>query len=81
MRLEQITTRFSSLTQNRSLKYSLAGPASVEEIARAGQKLGLSFPTQVRLFYRAYNGLRVEEPHLEADRIDRVWKGVRNAKA
>ncbi len=72
MLLEQLPSRFSKLSQRRELKYSLAGPASDEEVARGEHKLGLSFPVQVRSFYRSYNGLRVEEPHLEVLPIERL---------
>ena len=72
MHLEQLPSRFSNLSQNRELKYSLASPASDEEVARGEQKLCLSFPAQVRLFYRSYNGLRVEEPHLEVFPVERL---------
>ncbi len=72
MLLEQFPSRFSNLSQHRELKYSLADPASDEQVRRGEQELGLSFPAQVRLFYRSYNGLRVEEPHLEVLPIERL---------
>jgi len=72
MLLEELPSRFANLSQNRELKYSLASPASDEEVARAEHKLGLSFPAQVGLFYRSYNGLRVEEPHLEVFPVERL---------
>lgn len=78
MRLEQLPSRFNALSQSRELKYSLAGPASAAEIARVEQKLGLSFPEQVELFYRSYNGLRVEEPHLEVLPVERLSLSMPN---
>jgi cell wall assembly regulator SMI1 len=78
MHLEQLPSRFSNLSRNRELKYSLARPASDEEVARREQKLGLSFPAQVRLFYRSYNGLRVEEPHLEVLPVERLSLSMPN---
>ena len=72
MHLEQLPSRFSNLSQNRELKFSLASPASDEELREAEQKLGLSFPAQIRLFYRSYNGLRVDEPHLEVLPVERL---------
>jgi len=78
MHLEQLPSRFSNLSQSRELKYSLANPASDEDIARGEQKFGLSFPAQVRLFYRSYNGLRVEEPHLEVLSVERLSVSMPN---
>lgn len=78
MHLEQLPSRFSNLSQNRELKYSLASPASVDEVARGEQTLGLSFPAQVKLFYRSYNGLRVEEPHLEVLPVERLSVSMPN---
>jgi len=52
--------------------YSLAGPASDEEILSAERRLALSFPAQVRLFYRSFNGLRVDDPQLEVLPIGRL---------
>ena len=72
MRLEQLSSRFSNLSKNRELKYSLGSPASDEEIVRREQEWGLSFPAQVRSFYRSYNGLRVEEPHIEVLPVERL---------
>ena len=65
MHLEELPSRFTNLSQKRELKYSLANPASVEDVERGEQKLGVSFPARIRQFYRSYNGLRVEDPHLE----------------
>ena len=78
MQLEQLPSRFSKLSQNRELKYSLAGPASDEELREAEQRLGLSFPGQVSLFYRSYNGLRVEEPQLEVFPVERLSLSIPN---
>jgi hypothetical protein len=78
MLLEQLPSRFSNLQQNRELKYFLPGPASDEEVARGEQKLGLSFPAPVALFYRSYNGLRVEEPHLEVLPVERLSLSMPN---
>ena len=72
MHLEQIPSRFQKLSKRRELKYSLAGAASGEDILRAEQRLGISFPEQVKLFYRSFNGLRVEEPQLEVLPIERI---------
>jgi len=78
MHLEQLPSRFSNLSQNRELKYSLASPASDEEVSRGEHELGLSFPAQVRLFYRSYNGLRVAEPHLEVLPVEQLSLSMPN---
>lgn len=38
----------------------------------AEQSLAVVFPSQVRDFYQFYNGLRVEEPHLEILSIEEI---------
>ena len=72
MHLEQIPLRLQKLSEQRELSYSLAAPASDEEIFGAEQRLGCSFPAQVKLFYRSFNGLRVDEPKLEIFPIERL---------
>jgi len=47
------------------LNYSLAAPASDEEIQKAERRLSVLFPGQVRLFYGSFNGLRVVDPQIE----------------
>jgi SMI1 / KNR4 family (SUKH-1) len=78
MHLEQLPSRFSNLSRKSELKYSLGNPASEGELARAEQKLGLPFPAQVRLFYRSYNGVRVEEPHLEVLPVEQLGLSMPN---
>jgi cell wall assembly regulator SMI1 len=65
MYLGYISTRLQKLSEQRHIKYRVAGPASNESIALAEQRFKVSFPEQVRVFYQNYNGLRVEEPQLE----------------
>ena len=65
MHLEHISSRFQKLAEQRGLNYSLSAPASDEEIQSAERRLGVSFPEQIRLFYRSFNGLRVDDPPLE----------------
>ena len=72
MHLEQITSRFQKVSKQRQLKYSLAGAASEEDILTVEQRLSLSFPEQVKLFYRHFNGLRVDDPQLEVLPIERL---------
>ena len=72
MHLEHIPSRFQNLAGKRELNYSLAAPASDDEMLSAEQRLGVSFPAQVRLFYRSFNGLRVDDPPLEVLSIERL---------
>lgn len=72
MHLEQISSRFQKLSKQRELNYSLAGAASEEDIQRAEQRLGVLFPTQIKLFYQRFNGLRVDDPQLEVLPVERL---------
>ena len=72
MHLEQLPSRFQKLSKRRGLNYSLAGATSGEDVLRAEQRLGVSFPAQVKLFYRSFNGLRVDDPQLEVLPIERL---------
>ena len=72
MHLGYISTRFQRLSEQRQLGYYVAGPASDEDVLVTEQRLGISLPEQVRLFYRSYNGLRVDEPQLELLPIERL---------
>jgi hypothetical protein len=65
MHLEQIPLEFQKLSEKDNLIYSLGKPASLNDILKAEQKLDVSFPTQIKLFYESCNGLRVEDPRLE----------------
>jgi cell wall assembly regulator SMI1 len=72
MRLEQMGSRFQKVSKQRELKYSLAGAVAEEDILSAEQRLSLSFPEQVKLFYRNFNGLRVDDPQLEVLPVGRL---------
>jgi len=65
MHLDDIPLRFQRLAGKRELSYSLAAPASDDEMLSAERRLGISFPAQVELFYRSFNGLQVDDPPLE----------------
>ncbi len=73
MHLEHVPSRFQKLAEKHGLNYSLASPTSGEEILRAERHLGVSFPEQVRLFYRSFNGLRVAEPPFEVLPVERLY--------
>ena len=72
MHLEQIPSEFQKLSNQNDLIYSLGKAASKEEIFKAEQKLDVTFPTQIKLFYESYNGLRVEEPQLEVLSLEQL---------
>ena len=73
MQLEHIPSRFQKLSEQGALNYSLASSASDEEILRAEQRLAVSFPAQVKLFYRSFNGLQVDDPALEISPIEQLY--------
>jgi cell wall assembly regulator SMI1 len=72
MHLADFPARFQKLTCRLRLNYSLADPASDDDILRAEQRLGVLFPTQIKLFYRRFNGLCVDEPQLEVFPVERL---------
>lgn len=72
MHLEQLPLRFQKLSKQRELNYSLGDPASDEEISQAERRLRVSFPAQVKLFYRNFDGLRVDDPQLEVFSLARL---------
>lgn len=54
------------------IRPSLAESASEVDVSQAEENLDVSFPEQVALFYRNFNGLRVENPPLEVLPIERL---------
>jgi cell wall assembly regulator SMI1 len=75
MLLEQIPSRFMNLSSQRQLKYVLGNPAPESKIKETEQRLGVSFPAQVKSFYRHYDGLRVDDPQLEILPIEQIELG------
>lgn len=63
MRLEQLPHRFHSLAL-KGLVYRLTPGATVEEIRVAEHRLDLEFPEQPASFWKAFNGLEVNDPKL-----------------
>ena len=72
MQLEHFALKFEKLSKSKELKYFLGNLASEVEVSQAAQNLGVSFPAQVALFYKNFNGLRVENPPLEVLPIERL---------
>lgn len=54
------------------MKYVLGAPAADEEIRKTEQRLGVSFPVQVKMFYQSFNGLKVDEPKLEVLSLEKL---------
>ena len=65
MQLEHFALRFEKLSNLSGLKYSLGESALEGDVSQAEERLGISFPAQVVIFYKNFNGLRVEKPQLE----------------
>jgi hypothetical protein len=65
MHLEQVSSELQKLSEKDNLIYSLGKCVSLADILRAEQKLDVTFPAQIKLFYESYNGLRVDDPQLE----------------
>ena len=72
MQLEHFALQLEKLSQQCDINYSLGEPASEDDISQAEEKLGVSFPSKVPLFYRSFNGLRVENPQLEVLPIEQL---------
>ena len=72
MQLEHFALRFEKLSESLGLKYSLGEPTSESDVSQTAETLGISFPAQVSLFYRHFNGLRVENPQLEILPIEQL---------
>lgn len=70
MQLDQFALGLEKLSELQDLAYSLGRQASELELEQAEKKLGVLFPSQVKLFYRNYNGLHVETPAVEVLPID-----------
>lgn len=73
MHLDQIPSQFQKLSDQNKLNYSLGKAASKEEIFKVEQKLDVTFPTQIKLFYESYNGLYVEDPQLEVMALEQLY--------
>jgi hypothetical protein len=72
MQLEHFALQLEKLSQQCGINYSLGEPASEDDISQAEEKLGVSFPSKVSLFYKSFNGLRVENPQLEVLPIEQL---------
>jgi cell wall assembly regulator SMI1 len=74
MRLEHLRLQFQERERHGAFSCCVAPPASDEDILEAEQRLNVSFPQQVKMFYQCLNGLRVESPPLEILPIERLHR-------
>ena len=72
MQLEHFPLRFEKLSESLGFNYSLGEPTSESDVSQTAENLGVSFPAQVSLFYRHFNGLRVENPQIEVLPIEQL---------
>src|SRR5688572_12690300 len=71
MHLDQLQRRFETLGQE-GLEYRIASAASTEAIDAAEQRLGVTFPEQVRRFYSAFDGIEVLAPPFKLYPLDEL---------
>ena len=71
MRAEELIAGLRNRTTQRGLPCVVAPPAAEADLAALAQRLGVSLPASVLHFYRACDGLQVEDPALE------VWPVAR----
>ena len=64
MRIEHVKINLEKRKSITGLGYALGMPASNEQISCAESKLKVKFPEQVKLFYKMYNGITIDNPHL-----------------
>lgn len=72
MHLNHLIPQFQKRESQGTLAYRILLPATGEQIAAAEQRLSVSFPLQVKLFYQQLNGLHVDDPPLEILPLDRL---------
>lgn len=72
MYLEHVARKFERLQQHRGINSSLGKPASENLISQVENNLGVSFPAKVAAFYKRFNGLLVEDPHMEILPIEQL---------
>lgn len=72
MIIEHFQTNLLKREKKVGLHFSLGAPASDELIENTESRLRVKFPFQVALFYRNYNGLYIEEPHLKVFELENL---------
>ena len=72
MYLEHVARKFERLQQQRGIVSSFGEPATETLISQVENNLGVSFPAKVTLFYNHFNGLHVEDPHVDIFPIEQM---------
>jgi len=76
MELSHIPQNLDKLFMNKRNAFILESGASEEEVLSTEKNLKISFPEQVKLFYKTYNGLIIKNPKLEIYPINKLkFKG------
>jgi hypothetical protein len=70
--LEDFPLRLEELARRKGVEYELGVPISEEEMREVEVFLGVTFPEQVRMFYRNFNGFSVKNPRLEILPIEKL---------
>jgi hypothetical protein len=74
MNIDHLENNFDKRRLKKNLQYYLNEPASEENISKAEFRLDVTFPDQVKLFYRHHNGLIVKAPPIEILNIEKLYK-------
>ncbi len=64
MLVEQVERKLTKRAEKSGLVFSLGTSVEASQLRSVESALGLSLPAQVESFYRAHDGLTVEEPAL-----------------
>ncbi|GBC59936.1 hypothetical protein DENIS_0878 [Desulfonema ishimotonii] len=65
MDIEHIKINLEKRYKKNGLIYSLGNPLSEKELNLAEERLNLILPNQLKIFYKCYNGLKVDKPGLQ----------------
>jgi len=74
MNLEHLNLQLKKRARRGAFSYCVSAPVSDESILEAARRLRVSFPIQVKCFYKQYNGFRVDNPPLEVLPIDELTR-------
>jgi|MudIll2142460700_1097286.scaffolds.fasta_scaffold26782_2 hypothetical protein len=72
MNIEHVRKNLEKRASKKGLLYELGHPASEQVLLQTEKRLNLIFPGQVKLFYRNYNGLIVEDPPLHMFPLEKL---------
>lgn len=74
MIIEHLAINFEKRKNKNSLNFCLGDPAPEDLIKAKENELDVSLPDQIKMFYTNYNGLKVENPHIEILSIEKLSK-------